>query len=244
MLKLFNWLSELFRKLFRLSRIEYFDLLEEYEHDVKGIDLSDCDTLIGAVRTAEQYRINFEENFYHIPAVHVDDPKQIKYIALYRSKNIFGSDAGIKHYARVGDFELLKRCDIVEIPATHSLYDDYYRFNVVEWNCLDQPVKAREEGPRVCITTNMMYLKSVQYCYELYMSDNNELKLHIGLTDITNGIYDGFFVGSVYVRATRNKIIVTSSKTRKVFLKDDYKMHTLAVTKKIADIVFSESLTS
>ncbi len=229
--------------MFRMPEIEYFDLLEEYDDYVRENDVSVHNTLIGTVRSKEQYEINFENNFYHIPVQYVNHPEAIEYVALYRSKSIFGKDEpGVKHYGKVISFTKIKRGDIKELMLSPRHNEWYYRFDVAEWSALEPVVCARELGPNVLLETNCFLLKNSRFFNELFITNNEEYKLHLGLMDITNGIYDGFFIRDSKVRIFRKKIIVLNPNGKIFFKTDDYKRYPLATLKKISEFIFySES---
>ena len=225
--------------LFGIDKAEYFDLLDEYEDYVKGENLSCFDTMIGTVRSKEQYDINISHGFYHIPVRYVDSPEDISYIALYRSKNIFDTDEpGVKHYGRVLSYAKVKRRDINELKLSFAPDEDYYRFEVSEWKTLDFPVKAKESGPIVFLMANKFLLFNARYFYELFISDNDLYKLNLGLRDIVREVYVGFYVGEFRIRVWWNKIVVKSKATKITINVSDYIRYPYATLKKIADIVF------
>lgn len=239
-MKRFLWrIIELFKRLFGINDIVYFDLLDEYEDYVRGQDVSVRDTLVGTVRSTQQYDINIKHKFYHIPETFCDDPARVKYVAIYRSKVIFGSkQPGIKHYGRVSSYEYIKRKDIKELLLSFSADSYYYKFNVDEWVEMIDVIKAREKAPYVSCMTNSYLLKNSGYIYELFFEDNNRFKLHLGIRDIVCGVYDGFFVGEYKVRIQRSKIVIKSQNKKVKFLISDYKHSPYITIEKIADIVY------
>lgn len=51
----------------------------------------------------------------------------IKYIALYKSKNVFGEDAEIAYYGKVKEINVVQRKEIAEISkASDELYCSFY----------------------------------------------------------------------------------------------------------------------
>ncbi len=239
MKSVFLKIKELILSVFIIPEVQYFDLLDEYEDYVNGNDVSERNTLVGTVRSKKQYGINYDYDFYHIPENYVNDPETIEYIALYRSKVIFDNDEpGVKHYGKVVSYEKVKRSDIKELLLSANYDDWYYRFNVASWETLETVVRAREIGPNVFLKTNCFLLKNSRFFNELYVSNNNEFKLHLGLIDITNGVYDGFFVRDSKVRVLRSKIIVLNQKGKICFKINEYKRYPLATLKKISEFIF------
>lgn len=237
-----DWLRKLIKDLFEyltsFRNITYFDLLDEYEDYVRGEDVSVRDTLVGALRNREQYEVNLNNNFYHIPKsqLECDD---VRYVALYRSKSLFGSDSpGVIHYGRVKACSLVKRYEIKELAMSFSHDEDYYRFDVDEWQELKNHVLPRETGPHAMLLTNHYLLENARFVNELLIENNEEFKLHLALLDITSGVYDGFFVGDVKVRASHSRIVVITPKGKNYVSIKEYKRTPLATLKKLYSVIF------
>lgn len=242
MKNLLNVILEFFRSFFRFRNIQFFDLIEEYEDYLCGHDLTKHDTLVGTVKSREQYDTNIKHNFYHIPERFVEFPEDIEYVALYRSKNLFEKDEpGVTHYGRVISCEKVKRRDIKELYLSFNPDDYYYRFEVSAWQELEVPVIAREAAPHVAVTLNRYLLENSKYGYELLISNNEMFKLNLGLIDITNSVYDGFFVGDTKVYTVRSKIIVLSPRGKYVYKVTDYKRKPLATLEMIYLHTFEQS---
>lgn len=96
------------------------------EEKLKEIDFSVRDVMVGTMRSKEQFKIMLENNFYYIPVKYLPDTRfPIRYIALYKSQNIFGNEeCGISHYGGVIKYSLIKRNQINEIKTkeTRTLY--------------------------------------------------------------------------------------------------------------------------
>lgn len=223
---------------FKSWRITYFDLIDEYEDFVRGEDVSKRNTLLGAVKNAEQYEINLRHNFYHVPADAVDFPESVRYIALYRSKNFFSEkNPGVIHFGKVTSYEKLPRREIKELRLNFTPEALYYRFNVAEWQTLENPLIAKEIAPISCIMTSLYLLKNCRYVYELYFENNNEFKLYLGLNDIVSGVYDGFFVNESRVYVNFSRIILLTPKGKFSFKVKDYKRYTFETFTKIKEIL-------
>lgn len=237
-----NWLRKLIKDLFEcltsFRNITYFDLLDEYEDYVRGEDVSVRDTLVGALRNREQYEVNFNNNFYHIPKSQLDRD-DVRYVALYRSKSIFGTDSpGIIHYGRVVSSSLVKRCEIKELAMSFYHEEDYYRFDVEEWLELKNHISVRETGPNAMLLTNHYLLENARFANELLIENNNEFKLHLALLDIISGVYDGFYVGDVRVHTSFSRIVVITPKGKKYISIKEYKHTPLATLKKLSCVIF------
>lgn len=238
---MFGWLrtvKNFFRRIFGIADIHYIDLIDEYEEYLVGQDIKKHNTLIGTVRNVGQYPVNYSSLFYHIPAYYVSDPDAVEFIALYRSKNLFADDCGLKHYGKVISWSLVERCDIKEIPKPYSR-EKYYRFDVNEWNTLERVVRVRGNGPHVYMMSNKFLVENSYYFNELLISNNEEYKLYRALKDmIIERVYDGFYVGDSRVRISRKKIIVTTPKRKKHIKISDYKNSQVGTMKIIAEMIF------
>ncbi|MBQ7897391.1 MAG: hypothetical protein IJ323_03100 [Clostridia bacterium] len=218
---------EIIKKLFFgfvAKRKILFDLLVDYEDYVGGQNVSVRDTLLGSMKNAEQYDVNLKHNFYHVPVGAVDNPEEVRFVALYRSKNFFVNDnPGVTHYGRVVSFSKVKRRDIKELPLNFSQDNEYYRFDVAEWQTLENPIKARDLAPMACYMTSFYLLNNSKFVYELYIEDNNELKLFLALRDTVNRVHDGFFVGDIRVFIAFSRIIVLTPKGSSIFKIKNFK---------------------
>ena len=154
-------------------------------HINKGESFSNRDVLVGVVKNKEQYEININNNFYHIPAKRLyllDLP--INYVALFKSEKSFDvAEAGVFVYGRVTKITKLKRCEITESP---SLSDkEYYRIDVESWKKLKTPIKSQEISPVHILTTKYL-LHNAKTVPELYMLSSQELKLYRRLYELCN----------------------------------------------------------
>lgn len=228
------------RSLLGLDNVEYFDLIDEYEDYVRGQDISVRNVLVGAVRSVRQYEVNYEGSFYHIPEGYIADPDAVEYVALYRSKTLFGKDdSGITHYGKVSSWELCDRSSITELPTDNN--EKYYRFQLCEWMTLKRSVKPRELWPHVCLMTNKFLLESTPYLNQLLLSNNNEFKLYYALNDIVNGVYDGFFVGDVKVRKRRSEILIISPGRKKRYRISEFRSAPVGTCKLIYRDIFKDA---
>ena len=225
--------------LFKRYSITYFDLLDEYEDFVRGEDVSKRNLLLGAVKNVEQYDLNLRHRFYHVPADALDSPESVEYVALYRSKNLFSDDSpGVIHFGKVTSFINLPRREIKELSLNFSPNSLYYRFDVAEWLTLENPLKAKEIGPRSCIMTSAYLLKNCRYVYEMYIENNDEFKLYLGLCDIVAGVYDGFFVKGSKVYVNFSRIILLTPNGKFSFSVKDYKRYPFESFTKIKALLF------
>lgn len=233
-----TFLKRIFSFLFKKADIFYIDF-EDYEDYVRGQDVSYRDVLLGAVKSKEQYEINLKYNFYHIPIDIIDAPEKVKYVALYRSKNFYsGENPGVLHYARVVSYQKLKRRDISELLINFSPDNLYYRFNVLEWNELDSPVKAKEIGPVNGYMTNLYLLQNSHYVYQLYSENNDAFKLSLAIYDLVSGVYEGLKINNFRLYVKRKKIFLLSKNNKFFFKITHYKQRPYEILTKISSIVF------
>ncbi len=240
MKRIIDFLKSLFFWAFKERKIEYFDLLDEYEDYVRGVDISEKNTLLGTVRSIEQYETNIEYCFYHVPVQAVEDPEKVRYIALYRSKKLFSDNSsGILHYGVVSGYEKVKRSEIKEAKMSMNFDSYYYRFNVFEWKTLPSPLKASQKAPIVAYMTSFYLIENCKYVYELYMESNNDFKLYKGLIDIIYQVYDGFFVGDFKVYINFSRIILLSPKGKFFYKVKEYKHKPYETFLKIKEVIFN-----
>lgn len=135
--------------------------------------------MVGVLKNREQYEVNLNYGFYHIPVKLLTEHAQdVRYIALYRSGRFFGREgAGVREYGRVERCTLLPRKKIMEIPSQAD--EPYYRFDLVGWEVLDRPVSARALAPGVSMFTTRYLLHRCRYFPELYIRSAEHWRLYV-----------------------------------------------------------------
>lgn len=172
------------------------------EEKLAVVDWEKRDVLVGTFRSRQQFDICFDKNFYYIPVKQVtDDRLPIHYIALYQTKNKFGTDAGIRYYGEVLRTTIVRRKNIREVPLTHANGEEpYYRFTVRNWETLDKTIEPKEHG-FPCDYTNMFLLQHSEFVPELLIESEEkyrfytELKRSVNYAEISG---DDTNVGFVY----------------------------------------------
>lgn len=201
------------------SAFERTTLPRGIEEKLAVVDWEKRDVLVGTFRSRQQFDICFEKNFYYIPKNKVTDDKlPIHYVALYQTKNKFGSDAGIRYYGEVLRTTLVRRKNIREVPVTHGTGEElYYRFMIRNWKKLDKIIEPKEHGFS-CDYTNMFLLQHSEYVLELLIESEekyrfySELKRSVNSAEINqNDANIGFEYGDVkYVFSDGNILAVKS----------------------------------
>lgn len=174
-----NFLDELINES---SYSTYERSIEKIGKDkyLKDKYFSDRNVLIGTLKNKEQYHINIDNKFYHIPTKSVNLVKNnIKYIAIYKSKNIFGEDAGITYYGKVKEINVVQRNEIAEIPkASNELY---CRFEIEEWVELPHKIISNGFSLRRSMYTTFYLLNNADTLEELCIKNKEELRLWMEL---------------------------------------------------------------
>lgn len=150
------------------------------EEKLAKVDWSKRDVLVGGLSSAQQLAICITNKFYHIPARHIKDRNlPIHTIAIYQSKKLFGSNAGIRYYGEVIRCIPVKRKDIKEIPKDSD--ELYYRFEVNEWKELAKPIAIKETGIIKPEYTNRFLLEHSTLFSELRLRSDEEFRLYMEL---------------------------------------------------------------
>ena len=148
------------------------------------IDWNQRDVLVGALRNRAQLDTCLRHKFYHIPVLKIKDADlPIHYVAIYQSINIFGREAGIRYYGEVTKTSAVKRRDIREIPKNSD--EEYYRFEIKEWEELNIPLTAKEvrDFP---FFTNMFLLQHCPDVPDLHISSEEEYRLYTEVRRLAN----------------------------------------------------------
>nr|WP_321026861.1 nuclease domain-containing protein [Clostridium neonatale] len=136
--------------------------------------------LVGTLKDKEQYNINISNKFYHMPKKNINLVKNnIKYIALYKSKNFFGEDSGITCYGKVKEINVLKRNEITEIPKASD--ELYCRFEIEEWIELPHKIISNGFSLRRSMYTTFYLLNNADTLEELCIKNKEELRFWMEL---------------------------------------------------------------
>lgn len=134
------------------------------------------DVLVGTLRRQEQLEVCLRCGFYHIPCQQLEDSEQpIRYIAIYQSVNLFGSEAGVRYYGRVIRRQVLPRSQITQIPSEDDSL--YFVFHVAQWHSLPQPVLPKETA-YVCRRTTLFLLTHSAELPQLWVQDREEFAVY------------------------------------------------------------------
>lgn len=155
------------------SAFERATLPKGIESKLAKVDWSCRDVLVGTLRSKEQLDVCLEHNFYYVPAERVEKHLPIRYVAIYQTINLFGKDAGIVHYGEVGNYKVVRRSEITEIPGNSD--EPYYRFEIVKWDKLNRPIRPKEIRS-VVLFTNLFLLKHSTYVSDLVVRSEEEYR--------------------------------------------------------------------
>ena len=136
--------------------------------------------LVGTFKNKEQYHININNKFYHMPKKSVNLVKNnIKYIAIYKSNKLFGEDAGITCYGKVKEINVVQRKEITEIPKASD--ELYCRFEIEEWVELPHKIISNGFALRRSMYTTFYLLSNADTLEELCIKNKEELRLWMEL---------------------------------------------------------------
>lgn len=123
--------------------------------------------LVGTLRRPSQLDVCLMHGFYHVPVGQIPEERlPVDYVAIYQSRAMFRENCGICFYGRVKSCTVVKRWEISEIPkASDALY---YRFEVLRWQQLEEPVRVREV-PFTHLFTNLFLLTHASETPELLL---------------------------------------------------------------------------
>lgn len=221
------FLKELFIKIrayfYQLFNPVIFNLDEEYADILeKRNEFKKRNVLVGTIRRREQLSLNLAHKFYHIPLAELITPEDIEYVAIYQSKNLFHQNTdvnGITYFGKVVNVQIVKRCDIHEIPSRAN--ELYARFDVECWQKIEPHIQIREISPQVCLKTSFCQLSQARFTNELFFKTAEEYVFFLGILDIINKTYDGFELGKWHVTRRGKRIsVIKNGKTKLYPLKD------------------------
>lgn len=185
------------------SAFERATLPRGIEAKLQKVDWNTRDVLIGDLRSTTQLQACLEHSFYHVPVSQIKDENlPIRYVALYQSRGLFGTEAGIRYYGEVKRCTKVSRRDIHFIPSESSEW--YYYLEVKEWKTLSKPIAIKERGMGRQFT-NMFLLEHSSEAPELSIRTEAEFRLFSELRRALNNTEindDGNDVGFVFEGST------------------------------------------
>ncbi len=198
------------------SAFERATLPRGIEDKLQKVDWDTRDVLIGDLRYAEQLEYCRENRCYYVPVSQIKDQDlPIRYVALYQSKRIFGSDSGIRYYGEVKKYDRLRRREIPFRPKDSNEW--YYLLEVREWKTLSKPIAIKERGMGRQFT-NLFLLEHSSEAPELSIRSEaefrlfSELKRALNNTEINDDGNDiGFVFGDASIIFEEGKIHVYRS---------------------------------
>ncbi|WP_276950151.1 restriction endonuclease-like protein [Acetatifactor muris] len=171
------------------SAFERTSLPRGIEERLAAVDWDKRDVLIGTFRSAEQFQICFEKNFYYVPAKQIHESRfPIHYVALYQTNKMFGEGKGqIRYYGEVLRVEPVRRADIKEVPVVRKNGDEpYYKISVRQWKDITEineskkPILPKESG-FVVDFTNLFLLEHSEWVQELRFKSEAEYRFYTEL---------------------------------------------------------------
>ncbi len=195
---------------------------EDYQQTIKFKQ----DVMVGSLRGKEQLEYCKENNLYYIPYNSSLLQHNLKYVALYQSKEKFNSNSGIKYYGIINNIEIKQRSEINTPYSSGRKDKKYIIFQVNEWQELKQSIQPEGYGVRRYIYTNYMLLKKADTLPELSLQTvkqwriwlelkrmKKEIKVKLAnykIDDIDN--IAGFEIDGIRVKIKGEKIITDNNK--------------------------------
>ena len=151
------------------SAFERASLPRGIEERLAKVDWARPDVLVGSFKSRDQFNDNYNRKYYYLPAEYVDgNVPPIKYIALYQSSKIFGSDAGIRYYGKITKAKRLRREEIDFPYDPQKAKKPYYAFMVEKWESLETPITIKDEGVYEPKFTHLLLVQNCAQSYELF----------------------------------------------------------------------------
>lgn len=146
------------------------------EEKLSKVDWNKRDVLIGELKDREQYDLCKNKRFYHFPASQISDSQlPIHYVAIYKSKQLFGEESGIYEYGEVIRCYKLPRNKITQRPSTRT--DEYYVLEVKDWKTIEK-IDVKQFALRKVFFTNMFLLQNSSIYPELFLKNELEYRLY------------------------------------------------------------------
>ena len=136
------------------------------DEELKAVDFSRLDVLVGTVRSDGQMDYCLEAGVYYVPAKTVStEVLPVGVIALYEEG--LNRPAGIRRYGRVTETRVVKRSDIPVPMSRPNPEEAYYLFSVAGWETLDTPIAIEGTSRGKPMLTNEFLLTHCRRSYQL-----------------------------------------------------------------------------
>lgn len=195
------------------SAFERATLPRGIEKRLARVDWSRRDVLVCTFRNKEDLKQCLDKKAFCIAKSQVrDNALPVHYVALYQTKETFGSDSGIRLYGEVIRTELVEhqnRQDEDALPPA-----PFWRFTVREWLRLPSTIEALEAGFTKTFT-NLFLLKHAEFVPELLLRSEAEYRFYSELKRRTGILLEsgwdesnGFRFGNAFILFNEGKITV------------------------------------
>lgn len=205
------------------SAFEKVPLQKGINEKIEKINWNDRNVLIAPLKDKESYNICKAKNFYYMPRKRIAiEENPIHYIALSRSKSLWGDDAGISEYGEVVLCWTCKRSEITDFP-NYSVNPDeaYVCFKVKSWHHIENNnvIKPKGEGVFRPFLTNLFLLKNSNFVGQLYIKTDIAWRLWSELTRVYNTYIDDECDDNNFDFKLNN--ILVSLETDGIYVKDN-----------------------
>ena len=138
------------------------------EAELKQVDWSVQDVMVGTVRTQEQLRYNLKKRGYYVPAQYMpEDRLDVRWIALHEQD--IGGKPGIRWVGQVLSAEKRPRGQIpVTMRPGADPQAEYYFFTVQKWQQLPRPIEIRDTSRGKPRFTNEFLLRRCTKSWQLF----------------------------------------------------------------------------
>ena len=136
------------------------------DEELREVDFSRLDVLVGTVRSDGQMDYCLEAGVYYVPAKTVStEVLPVGVIALYEEG--LTRPAGIRRYGRVTETRVVNRSDIPVPMSRPNSEEAYYLFSVAGWETLDAPIAIEGTSRGKPMLTNEFLLTHCRRSYQL-----------------------------------------------------------------------------
>lgn len=162
------------------------------EEELKSVDFSTKDILVGTVRTAEQLDYCLETKQYYVPAKFLDDaPFPLDSIALHEED--IGTEPGIRWYGRISAVALVKRSTIpVPMRPGADPEEIYYQYSIESWQERKPAIRILDSyRGRPNYTCKFLF----EHCGKSYQLFSVTSEADYRLMCILDHLYEGLYAG-------------------------------------------------
>ncbi|KUO51107.1 MAG: hypothetical protein APF76_16570 [Desulfitibacter sp. BRH_c19] len=155
-------------------------IVQEGAEEYSTTEANKRNVLIGPLGRKDQLQVCLDNDIYYTYLKEVQSIlKDLEYVAIYQSKAKFKNsiEQGILHYGRIKNLDILRRSELIEMPARGKYDQLIVKFHVERWIKRDPRIIPAGYGPASPQCTSWSLFEEARVYPELHLANKAEIRL-------------------------------------------------------------------